>query len=246
MLHHTHGLVIRSVKYGETSLVVSMFTELFGLQQFMVNGVRTSKVNRSISPMLLQPGNFLDMVVYHNEKQSLQRIKECRPALQFQDLFVNLKKNTVMLFMIEILQKTIRQTEPHPELYHFIEDVMKALDASTPSQMANIPLFFMSHLSHFFGFRLMDNYSNDHSILDWQEGQFVQQVPSHVYYLEEPQSGWLAQLLRVAQIHELDEIKLNRNLRNQLLDGCLNFYALHVQPFGPMKSLSVLRAIMDD
>lgn len=246
MLHQTQGIVIRAVKYGETSLVVSMFTELFGLQQYMVNGVRTAKPNRSVSPVLLQPGTFLDMVVYHNEKQSLQRIKECRPAIQFQELFVDLKKNSVMLFMIEILQKTIRQTEPHPELYHFLEDIMNALDASTPSQAANMPLFFMTHLSHFFGFRLMDNYSTENTVLDWQEGQFVSRPPVHIHFLEEPHSGIMAQLLRVAQVQELDEIKLNRNLRNQLIDACLHFYSLHVHPFGLLKSLDVLRAIMDD
>ena len=157
-----------------------------------------------------------------------------------------MKKNSVMLFMIEILQKTIKQTEPHPELYHFIEDIMNALDTSSPSQAANIPLFFMTHLSHFFGFRLMDNYSSENSILDWQEGQFVSNVPSHFHFLEEPYSGIMAQMLRVAQVQELDEIKLNRNIRNQMTDACLHFYALHVHPFGTLKSLDVLRAIMDD
>jgi DNA repair protein RecO (recombination protein O) len=42
MLHKTKGLVLRAVKYGETSLVVTMFTELFGVQSYMVNGVRTA------------------------------------------------------------------------------------------------------------------------------------------------------------------------------------------------------------
>jgi DNA repair protein RecO (recombination protein O) len=104
----------------------------------------------------------------------------------------------------------------------------------------------MTHLSHFFGFRLMDNYSTENSILDWQEGQFVSRVPSHFHFLEEPHSGIMAQMLRVAQVQELDEIKLNRNIRNQLTDACLHFYSLHVHPFGTLKSLDVLRAIMDD
>lgn len=70
-LHQTKGVVLRAVKYGETSLVVSIFTELFGLQQYMVNGVRTSKKNSNISSSQLQPGNLLELVVYQNEKQNI-------------------------------------------------------------------------------------------------------------------------------------------------------------------------------
>ena len=43
MTHKTKGIVLRTVKYGETSLVVIMFTELFGIQTYMVNGVRSAK-----------------------------------------------------------------------------------------------------------------------------------------------------------------------------------------------------------
>jgi DNA repair protein RecO (recombination protein O) len=60
VIHTTKGIVIRTVKYGETSLVVSAFTELFGLQQYMVNGVRTSKRSNGISAAQLQVGNIGD------------------------------------------------------------------------------------------------------------------------------------------------------------------------------------------
>ena len=119
MIHKSKGIVIRSVKYGETSLVVSIYTELFGLQQYLVNGVRTTKKNTGISANQLQVGNILDMIVYQNEKNTLQRIKECKQAVHFQNLFVDVKKNSIMLFMIEILQKCIRQPDAHPDLFFF-------------------------------------------------------------------------------------------------------------------------------
>ena len=52
MIQTTKGIILRSVKYGETSLVVTVFTEMFGLQSYMVNGVRTaSKKGSSKSAM---------------------------------------------------------------------------------------------------------------------------------------------------------------------------------------------------
>ncbi len=90
MIHKTKVIIIRTVKYGETSLVVSAYTELFGLQQYLVNGVRSTKRSSSISANQLQVGNILEMVVYQNEKNTLQRIKECKQSFHYQNLFFEL------------------------------------------------------------------------------------------------------------------------------------------------------------
>lgn len=243
--HHTKGLIIRTVKYGETSLVVSVFTALFGLQQYMVKGIRTSKKSASFSASQFQVGNILELIVYHHDKNTLQHIKECKQPFYFEHLFADVTKNAVLLFMIELLQKCIKEPESAPELYDFIEDVILGLDKATPTQTANLPLFFILHLSHFFGFRLMDNYSEKETILDLREGQFVEQTPFHQMAITYPKSECIAQFLRVRQIEELDQIQLNRQLRNELLDACLQFYELHISPFGQMKSLPVIRTLLE-
>jgi DNA repair protein RecO (recombination protein O) len=243
--HQTRGLIIRTVKYGETSLVVSVFTALFGLQQYMVKGIRTSKKSASFSASQFQVGNILDLIVYHNDKNTLQHIKECKQPFYFEHLFADVTKNAVLLFMIELLQKCIKEPESAPELYQFIEDVILGLDKATPTQTANMPLFFIVHLSHFFGFRLMDNYSENEHILDLREGQFVWEMPIHQMAIAYPKSEFISQLLRVMQIAELDQIQLNKQLRNELLDACLQFYELHISPFGQMKSLPVIRTLLE-
>ena len=243
--HHTRGLIIRTVKYGETSLVVSVFTSLFGLQQYMVKGIRTSKKSASFSASQFQVGNILDLIVYHHDKNTLQHIKECKQPFLFEHLFADVTKNAVLLFMIELLQKCIKEPESAPELYAFIEDVILGLDKATPAQTANLPLFFILHLSHFFGFRLMDNYSETENILDLRGGQFVGHVPIHQMIISYPKSEYIAQLLRVMQIDELDQIQLNKQLRNELLDACLQFYEMHISPFGQMKSLPVIRTLLE-
>ena len=66
MTHKTKGIVLRLTKYGETSVIVAIFTELFGIQTYMVNGVRSTKKSSS-KANLFQPGAILDLIVYHNE-----------------------------------------------------------------------------------------------------------------------------------------------------------------------------------
>ena len=237
---------MRTVKYGETSLIVTVFTELFGVQSYMVNGVRSVKKSQSVSIGHLQPGNLLDMVVYHHEKSTLQRIKDCRLIFHGLNLDENMSRNAVLLFIVELLQKCLKQPDPHPELFYFLEDVMTGLNEASPIQTANLPLFFMIHLSHFFGFRLMDNFSDTYTLLDLHEGQFVENVPIHSLYFEESGSKLVAGMLRVMQIAELEQFHLNRQMRNQLVDRLSDFYALHVQPFGSLKSLPVLRTLWAD
>jgi DNA repair protein RecO (recombination protein O) len=150
-----------------------------------------------------------------------------------------------MLFMIELLQKCLKQPATDPDQCFFNEDVKQGLDLATDTAAANLPLFFMVHLSHFFGFRLMDNFSAERQVLDLREGQFVAAVPPHEFYLSSSQSTYIAQLLRALQVQDLEQISMNRQLRNELIDRCIDFYGLHIQPFGTMRSLPVIRTLLE-
>ena len=158
-LHHTKGIVLRTVKYGETSVIVTIFTELFGVQSYLVNGVRTSSKKGSGKANLFQPTSILEMVVYHNELKQLQRIKEFKWSFLYQNILSEVRKNAVALFMIELLTKCLKQPEANAELFHFAEDSFIHLDEANDAVTANFPLFFALHLPVFFGFRFSDNYS---------------------------------------------------------------------------------------
>ena len=86
MIHKTKGVVLKTVKYGETSVIVTIYTELFGLQSYIVNGVRKSSKKGPGKANLFQPANLLDLVVYHNELHNLQRIKEFKWAHIYQHI----------------------------------------------------------------------------------------------------------------------------------------------------------------
>ena len=243
-LHKTKGIVLRGVKYGETSLVVTIYTELFGIQSYLVNGVRTSTRKGPGKANLFQPAAILDLIVYHNDLKNLQRIREFKWSVLYQHIFFDVLKNAVALFMVELLQKCIKQPEPNPELFYFIEDAFLHLDAAEGRVLANFPLFFILHLAGFFGFKIEDVYSQRNSFLDLKEGQFVAEHPQHPQVLEGPLSYTTAQLLRVQQPAELQEIPLNQETRRMLLLAYRTFYALHVPDFGEMRTLNVLQTVL--
>jgi DNA repair protein RecO (recombination protein O) len=243
-LHKTKGIVLRSVRYGETSLIVTIYTEAFGTQSYLINGVRKVSKQGSGKANLFQPASILELVVYHNELRQLQRVREFKWAYLYQHIFFDIRKNAVALFMIELLQKCLKQPEQNAELFYFIEDAFVHLDEADEAVVANYPLFFALHLMVFIGFRIDDNYSNEHDVLDMQEGMFISNRPDHRYFIEGEEAYITSQLLKVMQPEELKQLPMNQGLRRKLMQSYQEFYALHIADFGSMKSLPVLQEVL--
>jgi DNA repair protein RecO (recombination protein O) len=245
MLHNTKGIVLRSVKYGETSVIVNVYTELFGIQSYLVNGVRKTTKRSTGSGAAFQPAALLELVVYHNELKQLQRIREFKWSFLYQHLFFDVKKNAVSMYMVELLQKCLKQPEQNEALFAFIEDAFIHLDKADDAVVGNFPLFFALHLTVFFGFRIEDvPGENRNKILDLQEGMFTSVHPSHSYYIEGTLAEITSQILRVMRPGELSQVKLNQSTRRLLLQAYEDYYRLHLPEFGRLKSLPVLQELL--
>lgn len=243
MTHKTRGIVLRSIKYGETSLVVTIFTELFGVQAYMVNGVRTSKKSSSKANHF-QPTAILDLVVYHSDNKSMQRIKEFSWAVLYQNLLSDIIKNSIASYMAELIQKCLKLPEANNDLFIFCEESFLELDKANRIVAANFALFFTLHLTHFFGFRVIDNFNSGNNVLDLQEGSFIDQQPTHPYFIDGKYAELTAQLLKVMQPYELEDFNLNQEIRRLVLIRYLEYYALHIPDFGQMKTLMVLHEVL--
>jgi DNA repair protein RecO (recombination protein O) len=242
--HKTKGIVLKTVRYGETSIIAAIFTELFGLQSYLINGVRVTSKRGSGKANLLQPAAILELVVYHNELKNLQRVKEFKWAYVYENIFFNVFRNSIALFMVELLQRSIKQPEPNSALFDFVEDAFVHLDKASDSVAANFALYFAINVSRFYGFMIADRYSEKTNILDLMEGRYVADKPDHLYFLEGDHSRMVSELLKAMQPSELAHIKLNQETRRVLLHAFETFYALHIQDFGKMKTLPVLEAVL--
>lgn len=240
----TKGIVLRTVKYGETSLVVTLFTETFGLQSYIINSVRTTGKKGSGKANLFQPAALLDMVVYHHELKNLNRIKEFKWEYVFKHIFSDVRKNCVALFMVELLTKCLRQPENNPALFQFAEDCLLSLDGCSDTVAANMPLFFALHLLHHFGFTISGHHSTVNFCLDLQEGKFTSHLPEHPHYLDERRATVTAEILRARMPAELEDMRLNHDFRRELLQAYETYYSLHFHDFGRLKTLPVLREIL--
>ena len=245
MTHKTKGIVLRTIKYGETSVIVSVYTELFGMQTYIVKGVRQASKKFGGKGIYFQPGAILDMVVYHNQFKNLNFIKEYNWAYLYENLLFDVVKNTVAVYMIELLQHSLKQPEANPELFYLIQDGLKQLDKGSTTLTANLPLYFSIHLGAELGFRIQGKFCDKTPVLDLKEGMFVSTLPTHAFYVEKELAKATGQLLDVHFYNDLDNLHFTRNVRQELLKVYQNYIALHVAEFGEIKTLSVLQQIFE-
>ncbi|MCD9016789.1 DNA repair protein RecO [Parachryseolinea silvisoli] len=222
MLHKTQGIVFRFTKYGETSIIVNIFTELFGMQAYIVNGVRSKSARSRIA--LYQPMTLLDLVVYHKENAGIMRIKEIKCLYPYQSIPTDVRKSTIAMFLNEMINKTIKEESHAQELCQFLIHSFMALDRQTEG-VENFHLLFLLKLSRHLGF-------GAHTKNEVVGGRFA----------TEETEGLLETLIKT----EYDApLQLTNLQRRELLELILKFYTDHIETIGEVKSLPVLREVLN-
>ena len=149
MLHKTRGIVFKTTDYSESSVVVQIFTEKFGLQSYLVNGVKRPRAK--ISRNMLQPLHLVDMVVYHKAAGNIQRISELKNAPVLLTVPYDIIKSSLVMFLNEVLYKAVKQQTPDENIFDFIFNAVEWLDNSTHG-LANFHLVFLVQLTRYLGF----------------------------------------------------------------------------------------------
>ena len=221
MLHKTRGIVLRFVKYGETSIIVTLFTELFGLQSYIVNGVRSKSRSNKIA--LYQPLTLLDLVVYHREHANINRIKEVKCLYPYQSIPTDVRKSTLAMFMIEIMNKTVKEESHAQELCEFLIHSFVTLD-QMEDNTENFHLLFLLKLTRFLGF-------GAHNLSDVLGVRVTSRENE--------------QILETLLKSEYSDFVIIRNVeRREILELILKFFADHIENLGEIKSIQVLREIL--
>lgn len=236
----TRGIVFSQVKYSDTSLVVKIFTEEFGLRSYLVKGARNPRAKIRVA--LFQPLTILDLIVTSKESQGLQHIREARVAYNYQTVPINIQKASVIVFLDEVLYKSIREEEPNRELFAFLETMLKLLD-ELKEGLPHFHLYFITRLTRFLGFYPHGSYSGPDCHFSLVEGRFAEgpslQGPD---ILEGPACRYLGQLLD-ASPEGSSKLQATSATRNELLDKMLWYYRYHLSLPGEFKSHAVLHDV---
>lgn len=238
MWHSTQGIVFHALKYADSGLIVKIYTELFGLQSYLVRGVRKS--SSKIKTGFFQPLTLLSLEVSHREKTSLQNFRDIQVAVPYRTIPFDIRKSSIALYINELVYKTIREEEPNPALFNFIRSQCLTLDEAE-QQMATFHIRFTFELMHFLGFYpRMDEFKNG-LLFNLREGTFQEQAPDHPDYLDRESSR-----LFHALSPEGTEIAMYQPVLQQkhwILETLMIYYRMHLPGFKGVESLGVLKEV---
>lgn len=235
MLHTTRAVVLRTFKHSDKGTVLKAYTEAFGIRSYMVRtGAR--KDGREAA---LQPLSRLELVVTETGDREMHTVRELRVSMPYLRLHVEHERGLLALFTQEVFYRTLREESQDPSLFAFVMNVLEVMDSS--DELANYPLVLLVELSRHLGIcPAPPNVGDEH--FDLREGCFFAGVAQHDLCLTSEVSAAFAQLMMADIGHP--SARIPASVRRSLLDGLLTYYRLHVEGFGELRSLEVLRAVL--
>ncbi len=239
MLHTTRGIVLHHIKYSETSVIAKVYTETFGLQSYILKGVRRKgSKNKSA---LLQPLSLIELVAYHKEKGGVQNVKEIRLHKPFISIPYEITKSSIALFINEILYKVIREEGSNKELFEFLFNAIQLLDLE--EHCVNFHLHFLTHLSKYLGFFPHNAGIQNPLYFDLEEGTFTNLHPLHQHFIEGEENKAFQTILGT-NFDGINRLKFSHQMRKSLLNHLVLYYRLHLEGVNEINAHQVLETVL--
>jgi DNA repair protein RecO (recombination protein O) len=238
MLDKTEGIVLKTTKYSESSIIAKIFTKKHGVLSFMIQGIRTSKNKQKGN--LIQNLNILNMEVYLKEQRNLNRIKEYNTNYIYKYLHIDIGKQSVALFAIELISKCVKEHEVNERLYDYLSLFLIELDKEI-NTIENKPLFFLLETASILGFEPSLHNILNGTYFNLESGRFEDRIVN-ANSLDEKETIILKKMM--AMYYDKGELKLTHQERKLLLEKMLLYFRWHVNDFSELKSPGVLSEVL--
>ncbi|WP_308529133.1 DNA repair protein RecO [uncultured Prevotella sp.] len=241
MLQKTKAIVLHSLKYGDSSLIIDLLTEEEGRLTFIVRLPKTPK--GKIKKQYFQPMTLLDIAFDFRPHASMQRIKDIRIDIPFTTIPFDPIKSSILLFISEFLLYITRSEQYNKALYQFVAKSVEWLDTAT-DHFANFHLTFMLHLSKFIGFHPNLSEATPYAFFDLRNAEFCHQIPLHTDYLKPNEANIVLKLFRM-NYESMHLFRFSREERNYITEIILRYYTLHIPSMPTLNSFAILKEIFE-
>jgi len=239
VLTKSEAIVLHALKYGETRLIVDMFTRQHGRLSFVVPLPRTPRGR--LKKQFFQPLTLLAVETDVRPRLQLQQLKHAAILCPLPSLQTHPAKLSITLFLAEFLYHALKGEQQNEPLFDYVVSSLQWLDAAT-LHVANFHLVFLMRMARFLGFSPnLDDYTPG-SCFDLRASCFCQQPPAHREFLP-PSEADKVQLMMRMDYHTMHLFRLSHHDRNRLLDIALAYYRIHLPAFPELHSLEVLQQL---
>ncbi|MBR7130029.1 MAG: DNA repair protein RecO [Tidjanibacter sp.] len=238
--YKARGIVLNTLKYGESSMVAHLLTDTAGRKSFMVQGIGKGGRGKGGKAALFQPMFLVDILATENSHTEIDRVKEAALAKPLQSIPFDVRKSTVALFMAELLYRLVREVEPNSPLFDYVYNSVVALDEMKEG-VFNFHLWFMVGLSRYLGFFPADEY-REGAFFDIENGTFTSEPPRSGLFFNADNSLLLAQLMEISP-SELGTLKMSRIQRKEFIESLLAHFGYHLDTVPHIQSLRILSEV---
>jgi DNA repair protein RecO (recombination protein O) len=247
MLVKTEAIVLHALKYGETRLIVDLFTKEAGRLSCIIPLPKTPKSR--LKRQYFQPMTLLEVELDLRPRLQLQKLKDARLLSAYASIPFSPEKLAISLFIAEFLYYALRTQQQDEPLFLYLRDSMQWLDIAEKGY-ANFHLTFLMRMSRFLGFYPNLEVRGEKpevrgELFDLREGRFCTAVPTHRDFLPPAEAGLIRLLMRM-DFATMHLFLLSRHDRNRITDVLLQYYRLHIPQFPELKSLGVLQELWAD
>lgn len=239
MLQKTKGIILHQIRYTDSGVIAQIYTREFGRQSIMIKGMRSRKSGKH--NVLFQPMFILDLIFYHRQSREVQILKDFSVSHSPADIYADVKKSCIAVFLAEILTSVLKEESPNHELFDYIEDSIKYLDGCGAGS-ANFHIAFLIGLSSFLGFEPGKRDDPDKKYFDLLNGAFVNLPPLHSAYADPHISDILADFFSVS-FDRMRSIPLTGSQRNEVLETIIRYFSIHLPGLKKINSIEILKEI---
>lgn len=242
MLQTTEGIILHTLKYKESSLLVEAYTEAMGRSTFLVHLPRSRK--SSLKASLFQPLSLVELVAEVRPAATLHKVSQAKLSYPFASIPFHPCKSAIVLFLSEFLYRAVRHEAPNPSFFAYLKYSVCWLDACTQG-FANFHLVFLMRVSRFLGlYPNLDDYCPG-AYFDLLNACFTPLRPrQHAFYIGAEESSRLLTLMRM-NYDTMHLFAMSRAERTRCLTVLNDYYRLHLPGFPVLKSLDVLKELFD-
>ena len=224
MLTKTTAIVLHNIKYGDSKMIVDMFTRAHGRMSFVVSIPKSSK--SKLRKQFFQPLSMLSLEYDYRPKVQLQKIRNVALFHPYSSLPFDIDKLTVGMFISEFLYHSLYGEQQNEPMFDYISDSLQWFDSS-PTSAANFHLVFMMRLSRFLGFYPnLDDFVPG-CVFDLRSGSFSSVAPLHSDCLSSEEASQMSLMMRM-NYSTMHLFRFTRAQRNRLLDVIVQYYRLHI------------------
>ncbi len=128
MIVKTEGVILKSMRFRETSKIVTFYTRRYGKLAAVAKGARET---RNKFGAALEPMTAVNLILYKKEQRDLQLVSQCDIRKQYKKIHSEMEKMGVGLSIVELLDQLTHNEEENPALFSLLDDTLDALESAS-------------------------------------------------------------------------------------------------------------------